>query len=290
VVGLSNANDESVTLADVQDTLRALVVAMETIDDGQLGYFTAVDAWTVKVAGATVRGNYLAKSSTTKALYDTGVSAATNPPPTGAVAIALTGSGGAGTVIGLLLTSGSSGNGGALFNGGNVASAATLPVGNTGSFFHVTGGTGITAISTRPSGHLLVLVFDGTPTLTHSASLVLQGDVNKIASAGEILMFVSEGAGTWRQIALDAQVLAGLRTGFVQIGTPATAAGSIRAAAGFAVHVRNNANSDDQQLLSHDANDRLALGAGAHVRVINHLRLDIDATARLIVPVGADKF
>jgi hypothetical protein len=171
IVALSAAADESVVLDDTLAKNRKYIVAAETIADVTAGLFLDSGAWTMKVAGATTRGNYLTKSATAKALEDTGRAAASEPPIAGDVAIALTGSVGAGTVVGAFL----GGGGGASFTkGADIASASALPVPSGVFYAHVTGTTGITSIDTLPAGTLVVLEFDGILTITHSAGLLLQ--------------------------------------------------------------------------------------------------------------------
>jgi hypothetical protein len=86
--------------------------------------------------------------------------------------------------------------------GADIASAATLVLGTDGNYFHVTGSTTITAITSRPAGSLLVLEFDSTPTVIHNAtSLILAGGSDFAAEAGSVLFLVSEGAGNWREVA-----------------------------------------------------------------------------------------
>jgi len=73
--------------------------------------------------------------------------------------------------------------------GADVASAATLVLGDDGNYFDVTGTTGpITAI-TVPAGTLFMLQFDSTPVLTHHATnLNLPGNANITAAAGDTLV------------------------------------------------------------------------------------------------------
>lgn len=286
VVAPSAANDESVILDDTADKNRKYVVALATIADVALGLFTDVGAWTVKIdAGGMTRGNYLSKSATAKALKDTGRAAATTPPLPGDIAVALTTVAGAGTGIGLLIqASGSSAS--TYQKGADIASAAsiTIPAGVT--YAHITGTTTITAIATQTAGYLVALEFDGAVQLTHSAALIMQGDVNYVTQAGEILVFVSEGSGNWRQVAPDHVVVT-----YIAIGTNAATVGAIRLANNTAIYARNAANSADLQLLSSDASDRGVLGAGVtNMRVVNQLRCDIDASGRLVIPVGAGKW
>lgn len=86
-------------------------------------------------------------------------------------------------------------------HGADIASAGTLTLGADGNYFHVTGTTGITAISTRIDGTLVILEFDGALTLTHNAtSLILLGGVNVTTVAGDVFAFISEGSGNWREV------------------------------------------------------------------------------------------
>jgi len=83
----------------------------------------------------------------------------------------------------------------------DVASAATLTLGNDGNFFNVTGTTGITAIATKSIGTMVLLQFSGSLLLTHHASnLILPSGRNFQTRAGDVLAFVEYGAGTWRCI------------------------------------------------------------------------------------------
>jgi hypothetical protein len=85
--------------------------------------------------------------------------------------------------------------------GALLTAASTLALGTDGNFWHVTGATTITAISTAPAGTMIVLAFDSTPTLTHNGtSLILQGAVNYTTAASDVFTFVSEGSGNWREI------------------------------------------------------------------------------------------
>jgi len=85
--------------------------------------------------------------------------------------------------------------------GADIASVATITLGNDGSYFVITGVTTITAISARPAGYKVIFRFSGALTLTHNAtSLILQGGVNYVTVAGDMLGFISEGAGNWREI------------------------------------------------------------------------------------------
>lgn len=87
---------------------------------------------------------------------------------------------------------------GAGAKGAAIASAATLTLTEDGDYFDVTGTTTVTAISARRSGARITLQFSGALTLTHNAtSLILQGATNLVTAAGDVLTFVSNGAGNW---------------------------------------------------------------------------------------------
>jgi len=90
--------------------------------------------------------------------------------------------------------------------GDSLASASTLVLGTDGDVFHVTGTTTIDAISGTQAK--VTLVFDSAGlTLTHSASLILNGAVNHLTTANEIMQFLNEGGGVWRQIALSLETI-----------------------------------------------------------------------------------
>lgn len=91
--------------------------------------------------------------------------------------------------------------------GGDVASAGTLSPGNGGNYFHVTGTTTITAIASMQAGTRILLEFDSAGLqLTYNAtSLILSGARDYITRAGDVMEFVSEGSGNWRQAVSAAQ-------------------------------------------------------------------------------------
>ena len=82
--------------------------------------------------------------------------------------------------------------------GASIVAATTLTLGTDGNFFHVTGAAGITAISGSQTS--VILVFDSTPTLTNSGSLILQNSANYTVSANVVITFVNDGAGVWREV------------------------------------------------------------------------------------------
>ena len=81
----------------------------------------------------------------------------------------------------------------------SVGAALTLVAGS--DFADVTGTTTVTSISTRPAGSRFTFQFDGILILTHNAtSLILQGGVNLTTAAGDVVTFISEGSGNWREV------------------------------------------------------------------------------------------
>lgn len=76
----------------------------------------------------------------------------------------------------------------------DVASAATITFGE-GGFFHIIGSTGPIADidwATAKNGRWAWVYFDSTPTLTHSASLLLPGGANITAAAGDRALFIQD--------------------------------------------------------------------------------------------------
>ncbi len=85
--------------------------------------------------------------------------------------------------------------------GANIASAATIDLDvATGNLVHVTGTTGITAM-TLASGAERTVVFDGVLTLTHNAvSLILPGGADITTAAGDVIKVRGDGAGNARVV------------------------------------------------------------------------------------------
>ena len=83
--------------------------------------------------------------------------------------------------------------------GADIASAGTLAVGTDGSYFDITGTTGITGF-TVDAGRTFTLQFDGIVTLTNGASLVLSGAANFTTAAGDRLTFTAVAADTVVQV------------------------------------------------------------------------------------------
>lgn len=270
VVALSAANDESVILADTLASQRTYVVAMDTIADTVAGLFAGSGyVWTIRVAGATTRGNWLVKSVTSKAVEDSGI-AGTNPPPVGAVAVALGTSGGAGTIPAYITPTAVPA---IFFKGSDIASASSITVPRGVTYAHITGTTGITAIASLPAGTEVLLEFDGVVTLTHNgASFILPGGVNYTTEAGELLRFVSEGSGNWRMVAPDHDVLT-----YVAAGTNPAQSGPYRMANAAALTARNAANSADKPLVQLDSSDQVTLSDGTQIiRPNGPVRCDLD--------------
>ena len=85
--------------------------------------------------------------------------------------------------------------------GAAIASAAALALGTDGNYFHVTGTTTITSLTTWNAGRHCVLIFDGALTFTHNATtLILPGLVNILTVAGDRAIMYTEGSGNWRCI------------------------------------------------------------------------------------------
>ena len=86
--------------------------------------------------------------------------------------------------------------------GSDIASSSTIVIPAEGSYFDVTGTTGITTISdtNQFNGRMFWLQFDGAVTLTHSASLLLPNNANITTTAGDVLGFVRQSSGVFRLI------------------------------------------------------------------------------------------
>ncbi|MFY8095429.1 MAG: hypothetical protein ACOVN0_18275 [Niveispirillum sp.] len=113
--------------------------------------------------------------------------------------------------------------------GVDIASASTLTLPATGDYFHVTGTTGVGAISTRAAGRVVALRFAGAVTITHNAtSMILPGATNITTKADDVLTFVSEGSGNWRCVTgaqAASQAEADARASTAKALTPAVVAG-----------------------------------------------------------------
>ena len=84
---------------------------------------------------------------------------------------------------------------------GSDLTAATTLTPTTGHFYHVTGATTVTGISTKPAGLEVIFLFESNPDLTHNAtSFILREGKSRKAVPGEIIRFISEGSGNWREV------------------------------------------------------------------------------------------
>jgi len=82
--------------------------------------------------------------------------------------------------------------------GADVASAASsFTLGTDGTFFDITGTTGIDSIAASTAGRIVILQFDSTPTVTDGGNLKMAG--NLVATADDILILVSDGV-DWFEI------------------------------------------------------------------------------------------
>jgi hypothetical protein len=85
--------------------------------------------------------------------------------------------------------------------GATLTAAATLPIGTDGNYFNVIGTTTIAGFSAAPVGTRITLYFpSGGGLIVHGAGLNLAFG-NYRPRAGDLLEFISEGSGTWREIA-----------------------------------------------------------------------------------------
>lgn len=80
--------------------------------------------------------------------------------------------------------------------GADIASAATLNLGDDGNYFDVTGTTTIEAISAKGVGTTIKLHFDGACQLTDSTDLVIPGG-NYTTAAGDEIEFTEYANGDW---------------------------------------------------------------------------------------------
>ncbi|SUZ93802.1 uncharacterized protein METZ01_LOCUS46656 [marine metagenome] len=80
--------------------------------------------------------------------------------------------------------------------GADIASAATVVIGTDGSYFDITGTTGISTQFTVDAGRRFTLQFNGAVTITDNAAITLSGAANFTTAAGDILSFVATAANT----------------------------------------------------------------------------------------------
>jgi len=98
--------------------------------------------------------------------------------------------------------------------GADIVAAATLPLGSDGNSFVVTGSTGITAVSSKADGTVVVLRFTGAPTITHGATLQLSGAVNMVVVAGDRLVLWRANS-VWYEIARIASTTVTTQRGYL---------------------------------------------------------------------------
>jgi len=79
--------------------------------------------------------------------------------------------------------------------GADVASAATVTLGNDGKFFDITGTVNITSITAKKAGTEIFLQFDGVLTMTDGSNLKLAG--NFVTAAGAVLHLICDGTNWW---------------------------------------------------------------------------------------------
>jgi hypothetical protein len=85
----------------------------------------------------------------------------------------------------------------------SIAAAATTSIfAEKADCVTVTGNTGITSFGTGTNGKFKLVTFTGTPTLTHSASLDLQGNANFTMAAGDVALVQSLGGTNSKVIAI----------------------------------------------------------------------------------------
>lgn len=85
--------------------------------------------------------------------------------------------------------------------GANVASAATLTLGDDGNVFHITGTTTITAITTTnwQAGSEVTLIFDSTASITAGANMLLAGGTDFSGTANDVIKLVWDGT-SWFEV------------------------------------------------------------------------------------------
>ena len=81
--------------------------------------------------------------------------------------------------------------------GANVASAASMTLGDDGNLFFVTGTTTITSITAKAAGTFVVIKFTGVTTLTDGSNLVLNG--NFLTAADYVIALISDGT-NWIEV------------------------------------------------------------------------------------------
>ncbi len=103
--------------------------------------------------------------------------------------------------------------------GGDLVAAGTLVVDTDGLAFDVTGNTTITDFSGMSVSQMVLLRFDGTPLLTHSADLYLPNATNIQCIAGDIGLFHCHATDDVRLVAWGGHTLAHTHLTAAQGGT-----------------------------------------------------------------------
>lgn len=88
---------------------------------------------------------------------------------------------------------------GRILRGGDIASASSLLIGDN-DYYHITGTMEVSSLTPRLPGTVVWLEFDAILNLRHSANLILQDGVDFQTHPGDVLTFISEGDGVWREI------------------------------------------------------------------------------------------
>ena len=86
--------------------------------------------------------------------------------------------------------------------GSTLTAAATVNLSvSTGNFVHVSGTTTITSFGTLPAGSRFIVCFDDAVIVTYNATtLIIPGAANITTTAGDCMMLISEGSGSWRVV------------------------------------------------------------------------------------------
>lgn len=206
IVRVDSDNDDSFETTTTSGDSLVMGVVAETIADTESGkVITGGYVATLTVDGACARGSFLKASSTeAKATPETSLGA-------GSFAIALSSTGGAGTVSAYIF----GGIGGAFLplaggaltgpvswkKGEDVDSANALSLGTDGNIFDIIGVVTITSIATKAVGRVVILQFDGALTLTHHVTnLILPGGQNITTVAGDVFIFYEYAIGNWRLV------------------------------------------------------------------------------------------
>ena len=84
--------------------------------------------------------------------------------------------------------------------GDDIVASNTLDVGNDETYFHVTGNTTVSNVSSRPAGTMIALEFDSELVLAQNTYLLLTDNANVSTQSGDIFVFISEGEGVWREV------------------------------------------------------------------------------------------